>query len=192
MVIYVATANKHKIAEISAILAPLGIRAEAHPLYASLNVEETGSTFEENAALKAEALSRLANGFAIADDSGIAVDALDGAPGVYSARYAGEGAPDGENNALLLRNMTGVDDRGAKFVCVIALAENGRVVRLFRGENPGTVAREMKGGGGFGYDPLFVLDDGRTMAELTPEEKNGISHRGRALRLLADYLQKGI
>ncbi len=189
MLIYVATANKHKLEEMKAILAPAGAEVLAHPDYGTLNVDETGATFEENAAIKAAALSRLTGEYVMADDSGIAVDALDGAPGVYSARYSGENATDESNNELLLKNMKNVDDRGAAFVCVIALARNGEIVRLFRGECRGRVGYETKGGRGFGYDPLFITASGRTMAELTAAEKNRISHRSAALAKLVAYIE---
>ena len=189
MLIYAATANKHKLEEIRGILAHTGVELLTHPDYANLNISETGVTFEENASIKATALSKLTENYVIADDSGLSVDALDGKPGIYSARYAGDGATDDENNALLIKNMENITERGAKFVCVIALAQNGGVIRLFRGECHGSVAYEAKGGCGFGYDPLFVTKDGRTMAELTPAEKNRISHRSAALLQLAAYIK---
>ncbi|MDR0454893.1 MAG: RdgB/HAM1 family non-canonical purine NTP pyrophosphatase [Deferribacteraceae bacterium] len=188
MLIYTATANKHKLEEIKTMLAHAGAEILAHPAYKTLNISETGTTFEENASKKAAALSRLTENYVIADDSGLAVDALNGAPGVYSARYAGEGADDKKNNALLLENMKDISERGATFVCVIALAHKGEIIRIFRGECAGEIAYVPKGSGGFGYDPLFITTDGRTMAELAPAEKNHISHRSAALSELANYM----
>jgi XTP/dITP diphosphohydrolase len=188
MKIYVMTANKHKLTEISAILAPLGVEVEIHPNYG--DVEETGKSFEENAAIKATALPAPDGGYTLADDSGIAVDSLDGAPGIFSARYAGENASDEANRRLLLKNMEGEVNRRAAFVCVMALARDGRVEALFRGECEGSVGAEEVGEGGFGYDPVFVLPDGRSMATLSPEEKNAVSHRRRALDKLALWLTK--
>ena len=187
--IYVATANNHKLAEIRDILSPFGVDIKAHPDYKNLNILESGATFEENASIKAAALSKLTNGYVIADDSGLSVNALDGAPGIYSARYAGEKSDDGQNCSLLLKNMERISERGACFVCVIALAQGGKVLRLFRGECYGSIAYEAKGVRGFGYDPIFVTQDGRSMAELTPAEKNLISHRRAALTKLANYFK---
>ncbi|MCD8492721.1 MAG: RdgB/HAM1 family non-canonical purine NTP pyrophosphatase [Geovibrio sp.] len=154
------------------------------------DVEETGSTFEENAAIKADALSALIDGYVIADDSGLCVDALGGNPGIYSARYAGVKASDAENNALLLKNTenTADEDRTARFVCAVALSKNGITEKIFRGECEGMLGRAEKGANGFGYDPLLVMPDGRSLAEYSPEEKNRISHRFRALELLRKYL----
>ena len=151
--------------------------------------EETGTTFEENARIKAVAVMQACGLPAAADDSGLVVEALGGAPGVYSARYGGELArTDAERSALLLKNMENMEQRGAKFVSVIAVAyPDGRILTA-RGECCGEIAREMRGSNGFGYDPLFLLPDGRHMAELSSEEKNAISHRGRALRELQRQL----
>ena len=190
MKIYMMSANKHKLEEMGAILAPLGFELMSHPDYSGINVEETGESFEENAALKAEALVVPDGAYALADDSGIAVDALYGAPGVYSARYAGENTSDEENYKKLLYEMRGVADRRAAFVCVLALAENGKTVAIFRGELWGAVADAAKGEGGFGYDPIFILEDGRSIAELSPVEKNSISHRRRALDKLVAWLKE--
>ena len=149
-----------------------------------IDVDETGTTFEENSRLKAEAVMRAANMPAIADDSGLMVDALDGAPGVYSARY-GHKSSDGERTAFLLENMKDVPDdkRTAKFVCVITcLWPDGRKI-VARGECPGVITREVHGENGFGYDPVFYLPElGMTYAELPSEQKNAISHRARALQ----------
>lgn len=186
-VVYVSTKNEHKLKEIKAILAPSGFWAAAFPDMPE--IEETGSSFEENASLKAAALSRLTDEYVIADDSGISVDALGGAPGVYSARYAGIHGDDAANNKKLLKDMENEDNRACRFVCAVALAKKGRVIKAFRGEATGFLARVPCGKGGFGYDPVFVLPDGRHMAELSPDEKNAVSHRRMALEALCAYLK---
>ena len=185
-----ASHNKAKLTEMREILGELGIRvisqAEAG---VDVEPEETGATFEENALIKARAVMEASRLPAVADDSGLMVDALDGAPGVYSARYGGgHDRSDADRNALLLKNMENEEHRAAKFVSVIAVAwPDGRTVTA-RGEVHGEIAREEKGANGFGYDPLFKLPDGRHMAQLSSEEKNGISHRGNALRELKRIL----
>jgi len=150
-------------------------------------VEETGITFEENATLKAVAASRLFDGWVIADDSGLEVDALGGAPGVLSARYAGPGADDAANNALLLKNLSGFSGpgRSGRFRCVIVLARAGQKLAAFSGAVEGTILTGPRGTSGFGYDPLFVADGtDATFAELGDKSKNAISHRSRALASL--------
>lgn len=193
--VVVATANQHKLTEIRAILAAAGLEVELVSM-TDLDVPspvEDGDTFEANALIKARACARATGLPAIADDSGLAVDALEGAPGVYSARYAGEGADDDANNAKLLAELAGVPDerRTARFVCAAAaVGPNGGEVVL-RGEMPGRIVHEARGTHGFGYDPLFVADDTgdeRTNGELTPQDKDAISHRGAAFRMLADHL----
>lgn len=191
MKLYVATKNQHKLKEIKEILADTDVVSVYDAVGPAVDVEETGNTFLENASLKASALSKMVDGYVIADDSGISVDALDGAPGVYSARFAGAGATDIMNNEKLMTIMKPVpaEECGASYVCVIALASGGVVERTFSGLCEGFVAKEYKGGNGFGYDPMFVLPDGRHMAELTDEEKNRISHRSMALEGLREYLK---
>ena len=186
MKIYCATGNQGKLREFRLAGELLGIDVEALPGIKSLVApEETGSTFEENARIKAEYYSRLAPGPLFADDSGLEVDALGGAPGVYSARYAGEGATDEANNRLLLERLGDNPQRSARFVCVIALAEDGVVSRTFRGTVEGEILREARGPGGFGYDPLFYYPAfGCSFGEVDGERKFGVSHRGNALRLL--------
>ncbi|XOB66027.1 RdgB/HAM1 family non-canonical purine NTP pyrophosphatase [Deferribacteres bacterium DY0037] len=191
MKLFVATKNQHKLREIKEILDGIEVCSVYDVVDNSIDVEETGVTFVENASLKAKALSKLVDGYVIADDSGISVDALDGAPGVYSARFAGEGATDSMNNEKLMEIMKPfpAEECTASYVCVIALAEKGLVERTFSGLCEGFVAKEYKGENGFGYDPMFALPDGRHMAELKEEEKNRISHRHMALQGLAEYLK---
>ena len=183
-----ASKNPHKLAEIQVILSGLGVEVVMESeLGLDIDVDETGTTFEENSRLKAESVMRAANMPAIADDSGLMVDALDGAPGVHSARYGPKGhdGTDDERIAFLLENMKEVPEaaRTAKFVCVITcLWPDGREI-VARGECPGRILYEKHGAGGFGYDPVFYLPEyGMTYAELPPEKKNEISHRGNALR----------
>jgi len=158
-----------------------------------LEVEEAGRSFEENAVAKATAYAPLSGLITLADDSGLEVEALGGEPGVRSARYAGEGASDGERIDYLLGKLKDVPDgeRAARFVCVIAVATPEGEVELCQGECPGIIAREPRGEGGFGYDPVFYLPElGRTMAELNLEEKNRISHRGRAAQKARAILER--
>lgn len=184
--ILLATHNQGKIKEFSAYLARLGWQVQGLPDDAPPVVED-GLTFADNARKKAETMARHFHLPVLADDSGLEVEALHGQPGVHSARYAGEKATDEENNAKLLRELSGVpwERRTARFVCVLALAVPGKETQIFRGECDGRILREPRGDGGFGYDPLFYLPDlDKTMAELTLEEKNLISHRANALRQL--------
>ena len=158
------------------------------------DVEETGETFEENAIIKAETIYNALKMPTVADDSGLMVDYLDGKPGVYSARYSGENATDEKNNAKLLEEMKDIHDthRNAKFVCVICcILEDGREI-IAHGECVGKIAYNLIGEGGFGYDPLFVVSGGKSFAQLTAEEKDKISHRGNALRILKEQLKKYI
>jgi len=154
--------------------------------------EETAPTFAENSAGKALHYSRFAAGTVLADDSGLVVPALGGAPGVLSARYAGPGASDGGRVQKLLREMNALtgDDRKARFVCVTTLAQNGRVLAVLSDSAEGVIAKAPKGSGGFGYDPVFFFPQfGRTYAEITREEKNQYSHRGRAFRKAIGFMQ---
>ena len=191
----IATKNKKKLAELGRILAPLGIEAVTDDMIGITlsDVEETGKTFEDNARLKAVAACRESGLAAIADDSGLCVDALGGAPGIYSARYGGAHGDDSANNALLLKNMANVPDenRVARFVCVICCVfPDGREITV-RGECEGKIAREACGDRGFGYDPLFICD-GKCFGTMNADEKDKISHRGKALRLLAKKLPEYI
>jgi XTP/dITP diphosphohydrolase len=194
--VVVATGNAHKLTEIEAILSPRlpGRRfVSIKELGDFPDPEETGTTFEENALIKARAaLAETGLDLAVADDSGLMVDALDGAPGVYSARWAGVHGDDAANNAKLLRELEGVPDerRTARFCSCVVLARSDGSHLVGEGFCEGVIGREPRGSNGFGYDPLFHPDDtpGRTMAELTPDEKNAISHRYHALQDLLGKL----
>lgn len=186
----VATRNEHKLRELREALP--GIELEGLPAGIELPPEE-GETFVANALGKARAAHAATGRAAIADDSGIEAEGLGGRPGVRSARYAGEEASDEQNLAKLLDEVSRQDDRRVAYVADIALVTDGGRETVFEGRCTGTLATEPRGSGGFGYDPAFIPDDTgpddrRTMAELTPEEKNAISHRGRAARALAEHL----
>ncbi len=153
--------------------------------------DETGSTFAENAQLKARYYSGFTPELVFAEDSGLEVDALNGDPGIYSARFAGPGAGDQANNDLLLNRLRGAGDRSARFVSVVALARAGQILETFRGEVNGQILREPRGQNGFGYDPLFFYPPfAKSFAEVTAEEKLRVSHRGEALRKLLEYLSR--
>lgn len=190
-----ASHNPNKLREMETILAAMGAQAVLQrDLGLDVDVEETGSTFEENSFLKAAAVMQASGLPAIADDSGIVVDALNGAPGVRSARYGGAACPDdAARNRLLLKNMEEVPDgqRTARFVSVITCVfPDGRSLSA-RGECAGIILREEVGSGGFGYDPLFYIpEEGITMAQLSPERKNQISHRARALAVFSEKLRE--
>ena len=190
--VVLASTNEGKIREIRAILAPLGIEVIPQSHYAVTEVDEPHGTFVENALAKARHAAAATGLPALADDSGICVDALDGAPGAYSARFAGEPKSDERNNDRLLEVLAQREDRGAHYYCVIVLlrhADDPQPV-IAEGEWRGQILRERRGAGGFGYDPLF-LDPmlGKTGAELPMEQKNRISHRGKALAALAEKLR---
>lgn len=187
-----ASNNKKKMVEMRAILGELGVEVLSQAeVGVSIEPEENGTTFEENSRIKAVAIMEATGLPAIADDSGLVVEALDGAPGVYSARYGGEGLDDTGRWQLLLKNMEGKENRACKFVSVICCAFPDGTQLMARGEVHGVVAQGPKGEGGFGYDPIFWLpEQGKSMAELTAEEKNKISHRGNALRVFKKELEK--
>jgi XTP/dITP diphosphohydrolase len=190
MRLVLATANPHKAVEIGEVLGGLGFALEPRPVDVP-DVDETGSTLEENARLKAVALVAATGAAAVADDTGLEVAALDGAPGVYSARFSGEDATYESNVRKLLASLEGVDDRRARFLTVALVRfPDGREV-MAEGVMEGVIASEARGTNGFGYDPVFVPDDGdgRTYAEMSLEEKDAVSHRGRAFRLLASRLR---
>jgi len=154
--------------------------------------EETAAMFEENAAAKAIYYSRFCDGALFVDDSGLEVDALAGAPGIYSARFAGPNATDEANNRLVIDRMRGKTHRAARFVCVVALAERGELIRTFRGEVEGELLDEPRGPNGFGYDPLFFFPPfGGTFGEVTAERKMEVSHRAKALRAMRSFLSAG-
>jgi XTP/dITP diphosphohydrolase len=188
--VYCATGNPGKLREFRLAAVIGGVQVDTAPGLAEIAAcEETGATFEANAILKAEYYGRQAPGLLFADDSGLEVDALGGAPGVYSARFAGPGASDDANNQLLLERMRGERVRSARFVCVIALADHGRFVRTFRGAVEGSILDAPRGPNGFGYDPLFYYAPfGCSFGEAAPERKLTVSHRGAALRALFQHL----
>ncbi|GHG70281.1 RdgB/HAM1 family non-canonical purine NTP pyrophosphatase [Streptomyces griseocarneus] len=191
-----ATRNAHKVTELRAILAGAGldvelVGADAYPEIP--DVKETGVTFAENALLKAHALARATGHPAIADDSGLCVDVLSGAPGIFSARWAGRHGDDKANLDLLLAQLSDIADehRGAHFACAAALALPDGTERVVEGRLEGTLRHEPAGSGGFGYDPVLQpLGESRTCAELTAEEKNAISHRGKAFRALVPVVRE--
>lgn len=213
-----ATGNRNKVAEYSKLLSPLADKVRILSLKdvgITGDVVEDGDTFEENSVIKSSVPAALGY-IGVADDSGLTVDALDGAPGIYSARYAGENVTYRDNNEKLLRELEGVKDRGAKFVCVISITipdgtlevpeelvdrhlsafaseRCGRSVRVIavRGECPGVITEELRGREGFGYDPLFLYEpSGVTFAEMSHEEKNAVSHRGAAARAFLEIIKK--
>ena len=195
MKVVLASKNKHKLEEISKITERFGFDLVLQSeLGVDIDVEETGKTFEENSFIKAEAVMKATGLPALADDSGIAVDALNGEPGIYSARYGfDESLDDWGRLLLLLKNTENVPDgqRQAQFVCVITMvAPDGKVIQA-RGEIHGELLREARGENGFGYDPIFYYPPfGKTTAEMDPEEKNAVSHRGNALRVLNEKLKE--
>jgi XTP/dITP diphosphohydrolase len=198
MNLLVATTNPGKVREFREMLGHTGLSfsdLSAHP--GTVAVEETGHTFRANACLKASHYAKLFNTYAVADDSGLEVDALGGSPGVHSARWAEmneAGKGDADNNALLLRQLDAVPDdrRTARFVCVLALADReGKILLTARDTVEGRVVRAARGCNGFGYDPLFLIDElGKTTAELAPEQKHAVSHRGKALRHLRALMER--
>ena len=188
-----ASNNQKKLLEMQSLLTDLGIEIiSQRDAGCDFEVEETGETFEENSFLKASAVTSATGEIAVADDSGLMVDALNGAPGVYSARFTGNHADTDEQRYLfLLEKLRGVSDRKAKFVsCICCTFPNGDVLRA-RGECPGVIALAPSGNGGFGYDPVFVPDGYvKTMAELGSEVKNQIAHRGKAIRMFKEELKQ--
>lgn len=192
--VILSSGNRHKISEIKDILKnmPFEVISKDNLGYKGFDVEEDGKSLEENAFKKAEELHKLAGGIVIADDTGLFVDALNGEPGVYSARYAGEPVSYKDNNALLLKNLKNVsmEKRTAHFKTVIAVVFEDGSKMTAEGTVNGKIAREERGENGFGYDPLFIVEGtGKTFAEMTEEEKNKISHRARALMNLKKKLE---
>ena len=191
--VVLASANAGKIRELNALLASRGMDVVPQSAFAIPSIEETGESFVENAIIKARHAARLSGLAAIADDSGLMVDALGGAPGIYSARYAGEGASDGENLQRLLDNLRNVPEprRGAQFVCLVVYMRHPQDVcpLVCEGVWPGRLTHAPRGDAGFGYDPVFYVEDcGCTSAELEPAHKNAISHRARAMQALLSRL----
>ncbi len=187
----IATHNNHKVTEFKRILEPLGVEVVSQN-EAGIDVEvvETGTTFAENAKLKAESVSRVGNCVAIADDSGICIDAFDGGPGIYSSRFLGEDTPYTEKNAIILDRLRDVPDekRTARYVCAICcIFPNGDIIET-EGKCEGKMGYEPKGGNGFGYDPIFMVDD-RSLAQVSDAEKDEISHRGVALKKFVEELK---
>jgi XTP/dITP diphosphohydrolase len=198
MDLLIATANPGKIREFREMLGESRFAwSDLASVSNAPHVEETGRTFRANACLKASAYATYFHRYALADDSGLEVDALEGAPGVLSARWAevnGAGKGDADNNALLLKQLEKVpeDRRTARFVCVLALSDpQGRILLTARDTVGGRILREARGTNGFGYDPLFFIPEiGKTTAELPPEEKHRLSHRGKALRAMKELMRK--
>lgn len=190
----VATRNKGKVKEFAEIFRDIPVEIiSMQDAGLDIEVEETGSTFEENALLKAREIARISGEAVIADDSGLEVDSLDGAPGIYSARFAGEGASASDRNIKLLKLLEDVPEekRTARFVCAVAFVTPDGRDHTVRGTCEGRIAFKPEGNNGFGYDPLFYLPEfNQTMAQIAPEIKNRISHRGKALRLIFDVIQK--
>ena len=197
MKLFIATKNQHKVTEFKRILEPIGIEiiCESDLSFPLEEVEENGLTFEENAFIKAEAAMKVTGLPSVADDSGLCVDFLGGAPGIYSARYAGEPTDNDKNNKKLLDALSGVkeEERTAKFVCSIAcIFPNGQKLSAY-GECKGKIAEKPQGSNGFGYDPLFISEIGN-FGELSDSEKDSVSHRGNALKAfykkLSDYINE--
>jgi XTP/dITP diphosphohydrolase len=187
----IATRNAHKTQEIREMIGDRYQVRDANDFTGLPQVDETGTTFLENATLKAVAISRAVSGMVLSDDSGLEVDALNGAPGVWSSSFGGEEGNHPKNNARLMAEMAGRPDRGARFRCTMALARDGKVLADFSGTVEGRILEEPYGAGGFGYDPLFApAGHDRSFAELGPEVKNSLSHRGRALELLVAWLEE--
>lgn len=190
--IVLATGNKGKVKEFSELFSNYQIEIAPQSEFEVPDVPETGTTFVENAIIKARHAAALTGLPAIADDSGLVVDALNGEPGIYSARYAGEHGNDGANSAKVLAALAGNSIRTAKFLCVLVFMRNAQdpTPLICQGEWHGSIAQAASGEGGFGYDPIFYLSDqNATAAELDKEIKNAISHRGKALKLLMQSMQ---
>ena len=191
-----ATGNVNKAREVGMMLADLDITIKTlKEAGIECDIEENGKTFADNALIKAKAIAELTDNIVLADDSGLVVDALNGEPGVYSARYLGEDTPYSYKNAKIIERLDGVPDekRSARFVCAMAaVLPDGEIIQT-EGVMEGRIAYESAGANGFGYDPIFFLPEyGMTSAEISPEEKNAISHRGKALRAMNEELKKRV
>lgn len=191
--IVIATHNVGKAKEFEALFSQFQIEVKTLRDYPEIGeIEETGTTFEENATIKAETIANALGKIVIADDSGLMVDALDGRPGVYSARYAGEDRDDQKNNEKLLQELDGIEEakRTARFYCALAVASPLEATNVVHGTCEGRITYEPVGENGFGYDPLFFVESlGKTMAQLTKEEKNNISHRANAIKNLEEFIK---
>jgi len=188
--LFLATRNRHKTHEIQTMLGEGVIVRDATEVCELPEIEETGMTFEENARLKAEGISKHISGFVLADDSGLEVDALNCEPGIYSARYAGPGCTDLQNTELVLEKMKNIpaEKRSARFRCLLAVARDGKTMATFDGTVEGRLACEIQGAGGFGYDPIFIPEGyEKSFGELSSEIKNSMSHRGRALEQFQEW-----
>ncbi|MBM3856652.1 MAG: RdgB/HAM1 family non-canonical purine NTP pyrophosphatase [Verrucomicrobia bacterium] len=193
MPLFLATRNRHKTREIQTMLGEGVVVRDATEIPELPEIEETGMTFEANAKLKAEGISKHISGFVLADDSGLEVDALGGEPGIYSARYAGPGCTDVQNTELVLKKMEGVpqERRTGRFRCVLAVARDGKTMATFDGTVEGRLTAEITGEGGFGYDPIFIPEGyQKSFGELPAELKNSMSHRGRALEQFREWFVK--
>lgn len=193
MKLVIATKNAHKLIEMKRILEPLGYEVLSQAdVNVDVDVEETGTTFEENAALKAQAIYRATGMITLADDSGLEVDYLGGEPGIYSARYGGSGKDDKDRCRLVLERLSGVpkEKRTARFVCVIHLIFSENDQRTYRGECEGWIGEDFVGDNGFGYDPIFMVNDHESFATLDGVKKDALSHRGRALAKLEQDLSR--
>ena len=193
MKVIIATKNEGKVREFKTLLDPLGFQpVSMTEAGADPEIIEDGDTFEENAHIKAKAVRSLTNLPVIADDSGLEVEFLNGAPGIYSARYAGENATDSERNQKLLEEMQGVDRplRNARFVCAIYFILDDKKEYCVTGTLEGFIGEEPQGENGFGYDPIFMIDEDKSLAEVSDREKNRISHRARAMEKLAAELKR--
>lgn len=187
MIVYCATSNPGKLREFQTAAPNFDVRKLPRQVTPP---DETGDTFEANAVEKAVYYGQFVEGYLFADDSGLEVDALNGAPGVHSARYAGDHATDADNNTLLLERMRGIANRAARFVCVIALVKNGQPIETFRGSVEGHILEAPRGSGGFGYDPLFYHEpSAMTFGQVPMGSKMLVSHRAQALNAMFSYLR---
>ncbi|RST76254.1 XTP/dITP diphosphatase [Siminovitchia acidinfaciens] len=192
--VIIATKNKGKAKEFERLFSKYGIIVKTLVDVPEIpDIEETGKTFEENAVIKAEAIAKISDSYVVADDSGLVIDALDGRPGVFSARYAGEEKSDEANIDKVLSELAGVseEDRTARFYCALAIAGPDIETVTVNGTCEGLILNERRGAGGFGYDPIFsVPSEGKTMAEMSAERKNELSHRAAAMKNLEPYIEK--
>lgn len=192
--IWIATSNAHKVQEFKRMFDKLNITVHSMlEMSDSVEIIENGSTFQENAAIKAETLCKVLNQPVIADDSGLVVDALGGEPGIHSARWMGYDTDYTTKNNEIIRLVQGADDRSCRFVCAIALAAPNEETKIFTGTIEGEVAHSIHGENGFGYDPIFYVPSlEKRLSEISEEDKNQISHRGKACRLLVEYLNETV